>query len=58
MELNIILYLCAHVKPDEIRKLQKFPNLWRLNSNSKSIRQYRILIKKETNYILFTSGII
>ena len=50
-----IVFMCR-VKPDEIRKPQNFPNLWIVNSNSKSIRQYRILIKIETNDIPFTSG--
>ena len=50
-----ILFMCR-VKPDEIRKPESFPDLWILNSNSKSIRQYRILIKIEKNDIPITSG--
>ena len=50
-----ILFMCR-VKPDEIRKPESFDSLWILNSDSKSIRQYRILIKIEKNDIPFTSG--
>ena len=60
-EINIggakykILFMCR-VKPDEIRIPENFPSLWILNSNSKSIRQYRILIKIEKNDIPIASG--
>ena len=50
-----ILFMCR-VKPDEIRVPENFPLLWILNSDSKSIRQYRILIKIEKNDIPIASG--
>jgi hypothetical protein len=50
-----ILFMCR-VKPDEIKVPENFPSLWILNSDSKSIRQYRILIKIEKNDIPITSG--